>query len=229
MATEHTMHVQAARDMLAVTRAERQRRIDALEAVDTDWRWDQWTFSDEPFVNEMCLVLLVSIRHLLERELVRLGARVSADGEPIPGKEYWRLVASEREALRRRDGWKKLAAKLNLASFASWNGPLETLRLLANTYKHEPGYATPGEELLTHLGLNPIISTRPTVTYASLPESQRFREALALHLGLAKDADYTDIAEEFLNAVENFVAAVERQPHIAAVAPTPVRLDEFAG
>jgi hypothetical protein len=177
----------------------------------------------------MCLVLLVSIRHLLERELVRLGARVSGDGKPIPDKEYWRLVAEEREGLRRRDGWKNLAAKLNLASFAEWNVSLETLRLLANTYKHEPGYATPGEDLLAHLGLNPIISTRPTVTYASLPESQHFREALALHLGLAKDGDYAGIAEEFLNIVEKFVAGVERQPHIGAIKPTPVRLDEFVG
>lgn len=178
----------------------------------------------------MCLVLLVAIRHLLERELVRLGARVSADGKSIPGREYWRLVAAERDELRSRGGWKHLAAKLNLTSFAAWSGPLETLRLLANTYKHEPGYATPGEGLLKHLGLNPIISEKPLkVTYASLPESQHFRQALALHLGLANDADFTDIAEEFLNGVDGFVAEVERQPHIAAITPTPVRLDEFVG
>ena len=103
------------------------------------------------------------------------------------------------------------------------------MRLLANTYKHEPGYATPRQDLLMHLGLKPIISKRPTVTYASLPESQHFREALAAHLGLARDADYTAIAEEFVNVVQNFVDVVERQPHIAAIAPTPVRLDEFVG
>jgi hypothetical protein len=229
MARQHTMDAQAARDMLAVIRAERQRRADALEAVDADWRWDQWAFNDEPFVNELRLVLLVSIRHLLERELVRLAARINANGKPIPGRKYWRLVEAERQALRRPGGWKDLAARLNLASFAAWHGPLETLRLLANTYKHEPGYAKPGEDLLTHLGLNPIISTRPTVTYASLPESRRFREALAAHLGLSQDADYAGIAEEFLNIVQKFVDAVERQPHIAAVAPTPVRLDECVG
>jgi hypothetical protein len=38
-----------------------------------------------------------------------------------------------------------------------------------------------------------------------------------------------DIVEESLNTVEKFVAAVEHQPSIAAVAPTPVRLDEFVG
>ena len=137
---------------------------------------------------------LMPARCLLgERELVRLGARVSADGKSIPGREYWRLVAAERDELRSRGGWKHLAAKLNLTSFAAWSGPLETLRLLANTYKHEPDYATPGEDLSKHLGLNPIMSERPLkVSYASLPESQHFRQALALHLGPAKDADATD-------------------------------------
>jgi hypothetical protein len=221
--------VQAARDMLAIVRAERQRRVDALEADDQDWRWDQGTFRDEPFINEMCLVLLVSIRHLLERELAGLGARVRADNRPIPGKEYWRLVSEEKQALRKKDGWKKLAAKLKLESFAAWKGPLETLRLLANTYKHEPGYAAPSEDLLAHLELNPIISVNPTVTYASLPESQDFREALAVHLGLVQDADYADIIEAFLNSVERFVAEVERQPHIVAVEPSPSRFDEFVG
>jgi hypothetical protein len=60
-----------------------------------------------PFINEMCLVLLVSIRHLPERELVRLGARVSGDGKPIPEEECWRLVAEEREGLPRREGLEK--------------------------------------------------------------------------------------------------------------------------
>lgn len=72
-----------------------------------------------------------------------------------------------------------------------------------NIYKHEPGDAAPSEALLKHLDLNPIISEKPfKVTYASLAESQHFREALAQHLGLADEADYTDIAEEFLNSVE---------------------------
>lgn len=224
------MDTQVARDMLAVIRAERQRSVDALEDADTELKYDQWTFTDEPFVNEMCLVLLVAIRHLLERELVRLGARIRSDGKPIPRKEYWRLVAAERDALRKRDGWKSLAAKLNLNRFSAWGGPLETLRLLANTYKHEPGDAAPGADLLKHLGLNPIISEKPfKVLYASLPESQHFREALAQHLGLAQEADYTYIAEELLNSVERFVADVERQSHIVPIAPTAVRLNEFVG
>lgn len=223
------MNAQAARDMLVVIRAERQRRLDALSGIEEEWQWDQWTFSDEPFINEMCLVLLVAIRHLLERELLRLVVRAGTAG-PIPSDRYWEMVETERRGFRGKGGWKNLAAKLNLDAWPAWNGSLKTLQLIANTYKHEPGYAKPGQDLLTHLGLDPVIEEEPLkVTYASLAESRHFREALALHLDLPKDADYTAIAQEYLAAVERFVAEVERQPHIAAIRPVPVRLDEFVG
>ena len=56
-----------------------------LANEDPDYAYDQWLFTDEPFVNELCLVLLVVIRHQLERELLGLLARVIVDAKEIDG------------------------------------------------------------------------------------------------------------------------------------------------
>lgn len=223
------MDASVAREMIALIRAERDRRLKALRNDDSDYADEQWMFTDEPFINELCLLVLVAIRHFAERELVRLGARVAGDGQPLGSKEYWHRVAKERELLRRRDGWVNLAAKLKLTSFSDWTTWLETLRLLANNYKHSAGYGEPEDALLNHLGLNRVISRRPRVTYASLPESRHFREALAQSCSLAADSDYCAIADEILSRLERFLAAVARQPHVSEIRGEPVSLTAFVG
>ncbi len=173
-------------------------------------------------------MLLVSIRHQLERELVRLAARASGNAEEIGGDEYRDRVEQERERLHSKDGWKRLIAKLNLASFPEWHTSLKTLQLLANNYKHDISSSV-GGDLLEHLNLDPIVSHSPTVRYASLPESHHFREALAVSLNLQADADYAAIAEEFLSQASRFLAKVEKQPGLDTVKWGPVSLTDFVG
>jgi hypothetical protein len=60
------------KEVIAVIRAEQQRRASLLTDEDPNFAYDHWLFKDEPFVNELCLMLLVTLRHHVERELVRL-------------------------------------------------------------------------------------------------------------------------------------------------------------
>lgn len=80
---------------------------------------------------------------------------------------------------------------------------METLRLLANSCKHDP-YASPDNKLLDHLGLQ-----KHGATYAPLSESRAVKEALGKWLGLASDADYCDITEDLAARATNFIQAVK--------------------
>ncbi|HLE57757.1 MAG TPA: hypothetical protein VJB15_11795 [Rhodothermia bacterium] len=221
------MNTAVVKDLIAVIRTERDRRIPTLEDEHPDYAADRWLFTDEPFLNELGLVLLVAIRHQLEGELIRLAARVTDDRHEMSGDEYRQRIEDERERLR-TDGWKFLIAKLRLQAFPEWNTSLKTLQLLANDYKHNPSHG-PGEDLLKHLGLNPMISRSPTVRYAPLPESRHFREALALSLNLDSAADYSAIADGFLSRAERLLADVEQQLGLSPVKCGPVSLTEFVG
>jgi len=76
------------KEVIAVIRAEQQRRASLLTDEDPNFAYDHWLFKDEPFVNELCLMLLVTLRHHVERELVRLAARAADEGEEISGQQY---------------------------------------------------------------------------------------------------------------------------------------------
>jgi len=88
---------------------------------------------------------------------------------------------------------------------------METLRLLANCHKHDPG-GSPDPLLLGHLSLD------ASVSYAALPESDAVRMALATSIGLSEEADFCAIADAFLLQAERFVAAA------AAAQPTLSRV-----
>jgi hypothetical protein len=62
------MDVSIVKDMIGFIRAERDRRLALLAKVDSEVAYDLWSEVDEPFVNDLCLMLLVSIRHTVERD-----------------------------------------------------------------------------------------------------------------------------------------------------------------
>ena len=207
-----------AKEMISVIRAERQRRADRLKDEDPDMAYDQWLFTDEPFVNEMCLMVLVALRHQVERRLVFIAARVDTGQLSISRKQYQQNVMSERARLRKRDGWSALEAKLSLGSFPEWGRSLKTLQLLANCFKHEP-WLEPSKELLEHLGLPTMEQLKPPVVrYMPLPESSSFREGLGASVNLSKDSDYCRIADEFVDLADQFLEDVQRGTSQAGVA-----------
>jgi hypothetical protein len=222
------MDVRVARQVIAAVRRQKRRRIARLRQEEPDFAWDLWQGRDEPFLNELCLMMLVALHHEVERRLVKLGARFTGDSTRTLAKAtYQRRVRAE-TAWQHAHGKRRLIKKLRLDSFAEWNGAMRTLQLLANCMKHSPS-RVPDGRLLRHLKSPLVPGRRPTVTYATLPESAIFRERLASSLQLSKDADYCDIAEELLSRSDAFLAAVESQPGFSPVNFGKVSFMKFVG
>jgi hypothetical protein len=215
------MNFTTAREMIGVIRAERQVRANRLRDEDQDFAYDQWLSIDEPFVNDMCLMVLIALRHQVERELIFIAACVDV-GEAITVEKYHENVAKYREK-----GWKNLEVKLNLKSFPQWEASMETLRLLANCLKHEPTQE-PNRQLLEHLGLPPKPEERFVDSYAALSESRSFKEGLAEYVKLPRDADYCRIAETFVYLASEFLELVRKQTPLAQITG-PVSLVKFSG
>jgi hypothetical protein len=146
-------------------------------------------------------MLLVSIRHQVERGLVSLATLAGSGGRALRHDEYQQLLKKTRKKAQK--AWKEtIVDRLSLKAFREWSRSVECLRLLANSYKHNP-LASPDRVLLAHLGLD----TSPP--YAPLAESETLRKGLARYLQLQADADYCDIADEFLARAGRFLAEVE--------------------
>ncbi|HVR26024.1 MAG TPA: hypothetical protein VMU26_22215 [Candidatus Polarisedimenticolia bacterium] len=226
------METQVLKQMIDVIRVEEQRRAKRRADMHPDVTYDQWLFTDAPFVNELCLMLLVALRHQVERELVLLAARLAADGSEISVEQYHKNVHRERELLKERDGWKRIFIRLDVKSCQETK-VLEALRLLSNSYKHDP-FVKPDVKLLKLLNLpsewpkkktamsmsdaTSIGSQSPKMpkkkSYAPLPESSSLQEAFAVFVGLGRDADYCDITERFVESVNEFLESLKNRTKV---------------
>jgi hypothetical protein len=202
------LNTSIALEMLNIIRAEHKRRSAKLPE-DQEAAFEQWIFVDLPFTNELCLTLLLAMRHQIERELLRVAARVGNGTTLLTRQEYRDNIESRREQARTRRGREALDRQLQLQSCQGW--PLmEALRLLANSYKHNPSLQ-PDQKLLRYLNLD------PSRNYMPLPESSAFQEGLAGFIGLGKDADYCDIVEQFLAVSGRFIADVATKNTLSRV------------
>lgn len=162
-------------------------------------------------------MILITLWHQVERELVAFAARAGDEGRVIDGRRYRERV----EQLRRGRGWnwKTINARLSLESCERY-GAIEALRLVANSYKHDLS-VEPSEELKEYLQL-------PEVDYAPLPESDLFRERFAAFVGLEVKAGYCEIAETLVGITGDFLKSVERRTRLSTVRWGPIPLDRFA-
>lgn len=195
------------REMIDVIRAEQQRRASLLTDKDTNFAYDRWIFKDEPFVNELCLMLLVTLNHQVERELVRLAALADDEGSKINGQQYQEKI----EQLRKGKSWdfKEIENRLKLESCEGYKS-MKALRLLANSYKHDLS-------MMPNKGLLKLLNFETEVNYASLPESDMFREGLSASLSLPKDAVYCDIAERFVDIANDFLTNVRSRTKLSRI------------
>lgn len=198
------------KEMIAVIEAEEQRRSSLLTDKDPNFAYDQWLFTDAPFVNELYLMLLVSLNHQVERELVGLAARAADDGKEISGQQYQEKVKKVNQ-LGKKGKWKEIKNRLKPESCKEW-ASMEALRLLANSYKHDPSIE-PNDKLLDKLNIE------TGVNYAPLPESNSLREGLAEFIGLGKDTGYCDIAARFVDIASGFLANVQSRTRLSRVQP----------
>jgi hypothetical protein len=210
------MDARILKDIIAVIKNEQQRRASLLTEKDPDAADAQWLFTDMPFVNDLYLMLLVTLRHQVERELVRLAARATEDGKEINGLQYRNKVRELRKQVRRQ-GWEEtIEDRLKLKSCTEY-ASMEVLRHLSNSYKHNP-FLEPDEKLLEALKLK----TRDD--YAPLPESPSLEERLAIFVGLGKDATYCDTTERFVDKASAFLADVQKRTNVSRVKRGPVSL-----
>ena len=85
------------REMISVIRVEQKKRGALSPDEDVDSASDRWLFKDQPFINELCLMLLVALWHQLEREVVGLAARSTDDGQEINYQQYEQNVEKEQK------------------------------------------------------------------------------------------------------------------------------------
>lgn len=200
------------KEMIAVIEAEEQRRSSLLTDKDDNFAYDQWLFTDAPFVNELCLMLLVTLRHQVERELVWLAARATNDGKEISFQQYLEKVKLLRKQVRNPKSWnEKIKNRLKLESFDEYRY-IDALRLLANSYKHDPSME-PNDDLLNRLNLE------TGVNYAPLPESDALRQGLAEFISLGKDTSCCDIAVRFVDIASDFLGNVQSRTRLSRVQP----------
>jgi hypothetical protein len=85
------MDTSVAKQMINAIRQEQQRRARSavqLASEDPNLAGEQWVFTDGPFINELCLMLLVAVWHQVEREVIWLAAAVTDDGKQISRDQY---------------------------------------------------------------------------------------------------------------------------------------------
>lgn len=210
------MQFQTATEIISIIKTERQRRLDSLNDQDPDVAYDQWLFTDEPFINEMCLMVLVALRHQIERTLSRFAA-CAGGGAIIDRDQYLDNIARIE-----KKGWQHVCRVLGL-QLPQRGEPLETLRLLSNCYKHQTRH-DPSQKLLDHLDLPLAPNGSLVVEYATLPDSHAFREGLANSVGLDKNADYCTISKKFVEIAEQFLNNLEGRLKLAKIR---ISLDKF--
>jgi hypothetical protein len=213
------MEISDAKSFVNLVTEEARRREALLKDADPDYAYDQWIFTDLPFLHDLSLLFLVAIRHHVERRLLYFAACATGHGSAIKRAEYeLRMKALLALSLGKR--WKEIEARLSPTKCAHY-ASIEALRLLANSYKHDPRNQ-PDKELIVLLGLD------TKLTYATLPESGELQKGLALLVGLPAKAGYAEITERFVEHAEEFLKDVQSRNLLSKVNWGRVSLIDFA-
>jgi hypothetical protein len=151
------MDMSDAKAFVDLVTTETRRREKLLTDGDADYAYDHWMFTDLPFLHDLSLLFLVAIRHQIERRLLHFAACATGHGNPIDRAEYdKRLNALHTMSLGAR--WKEIEARVNPAGCVHFKS-IEALRLLANSYKHDPRNQ-PDKELIIYFGTRHDIDLR---------------------------------------------------------------------
>ena len=213
------MEISDAKAFINLVTGEALRRQALLKDADPDFAYDQWMFTDLPFLHDLSLLFLVAIRHHIERRLLYFAACAAGHGNPIKRAEYDERT---KELLRMPQWkrWKEIETRLAPAQCVRYKS-IEALQLLANSYKHDPR-KQPNKKLISCLGLD------AKLTYAPLPESGEIQKGLALLVGLPAKAGYGDITERFVEHAEELLEDVQSRNLLSKANWGMVSLTDFA-
>jgi hypothetical protein len=131
------MNTKLIRSLVELVKAEEQSREKARSSMTADAAYYQATFHDTPLTNELYLLVLLFMWHEIEKEIVLLAAMSgSQDASPMTRDDYRKEV----ERLGSLDGKtrkKEIERLLPKLDNRAWD-LLDVLRLLANSFKHDP-------------------------------------------------------------------------------------------
>jgi hypothetical protein len=174
------------RALVGLVEAEDQNRRDARSSMSPEAAYHQRTFYDTPFVNELYLLVLLFIWHKIEKEIVNIAAlSAERDASPISRDDYRNEVV-RLEQLRHEKRNKELLELLPLGQ-RDW-ALLDVLRLLENSYKHDP-FDKPNKRLLKGLSLP------ENVNYAPMSESGAVWFGLSKFLGVGDEATSSEVVD----------------------------------
>ncbi len=204
------MNTNLIRSLVELVKAEEQSRENGRSSMTPDAADYQATFHDTPLTNELYLLVLLFMWHEIEREIVLLAAMsASQDASPMTRDDYRKEV----ERLGSLDGKKRkkeIEQLLPKLDNGAWD-LLDVLRLLANSFKHDP-FDKPSGDLLKRLGLP------KNMNYGSLAESGAVRFGLGKFLGIGDDAAFSEIVDAVRKSCDRILLMVQ--------AGTPLRLFE---
>lgn len=191
-------------EMIDVFKLEFDRRSKLRDSQNPALNYDQLVFEDEPFINELCLMTLVTLRHEIDRQIALLAARSNQKDNEISVEQY-RHNVKQLQAISRnpKKFWGEIWQVLDEDIYRKYK-EIEALRLISNEFKHG-FFSTPDEELLRFLSLN------TSYNYAPLSESDELRKGLAIFIGISPDADYFEIVNKFVEIAHNFLTEMEKK------------------
>ncbi len=198
------MSVGFCKELIVVVRAEEERR-ESLPTDGSELAHCEWVWYERPLINGLYLMVLMTLRHHIEKNLVYLAARTADESvDNLKTKIGWK--------------WKEIIRRLELEVFEEYES-MEVLRHLVNSYKHHP-FEEPSEELLKLLKLE-------AGSCASLPESNKLQKALAAFIGLGEDASYCDITERFVDLADSYLTNVENRAKLPPEKLEVVKMSDF--
>jgi hypothetical protein len=215
------MDLTDAKAFINLTSAEYKRRADLLPQDDegAGYAYDQWMFTDLPFLHDLCILYLVAVRHHIERRLLFQATCALGHGKKIKRSE---CEAEQKILLAMPHGqrWREIDRRLQPKQCARY-ASIEALRLLANSYKHDPRLQ-PDIKLVNYLGLD------EKLVYAPIPESFELKKGLARIVGLPDDSRFSEVTERFVEHANEFLKDVQARNVLSPVNWGRVSLTEFA-
>jgi hypothetical protein len=194
------MNTNLIKSLIELVKAEELSRENARSLMPADAADYQATFRDTPLTNELYLLVLLFIWHEIEKEIVLIAALSgSQDASPITRDDYRKKV-TRLEKLNQDRRKRELEKLLPALDPRAWD-LLDVLRLLANSFKHDP-FDKPKGVLIERLGLP------KNMNYAPMSESGAVRFGLAKFLGIGDDASFSQIVDAVCKSCDRILLAL---------------------
>ncbi len=176
------MNAKLIKSLIELSKTEELSRENARSSMSPDAADCQATFYDTPLTNELYLLVLLFMWHEIEKEILLLAALSGSQAtSPITRDEYRKEVV-RLETLRPDKRKKELEKRLPALDQGAWD-LLDVLRLLANSFKHDP-FDKPSDVLLNRniqrAAPKTIKSATQKMTHSALSSGMIFQSQLPL-------------------------------------------------